>query len=64
MFNRKLTKTLKKVSGFVAELNAGISANNDEQEIIHDSILELEDKSITIEVETRQAKRMLALLNG
>ena len=64
MFDNKLTKSLKKVTGFIDELSAGIVANEDQEGKLEERIAVLEDKQISLIEERRQAQKFINLLNG
>ena len=64
MFNNKLTKSLKKVTGFIDELSAGIVANEAQEIVLDVKINELEEKQFSLIQERRQAQKFINLLNG
>lgn len=64
MFDNKLTKSLKKVNGFIDELSAGIVANETQEAVIGDKIQELELTQSKLSVERHQAQKFINLLNG
>ena len=64
MFDNKLTKSLKKVTGFIDELSAGIVANEEQEIVLDVKINELEEKQFSLIEERRQAQKFINLLNG